>query len=308
MATQMIRLILLDGDPDGLRSASIAGRTTVVWACPWVQMKSLLKRPDAARPGVYFMVGTPTPGATFEHDQTIYIGECDSPADRFSGKHHQQDAAEWSQIFLATTTEGTFNKAHARHAEDRLVGIVKAAGRAHCLNGGTSPGKVDEGDYAFAADFVTNVVMLAQTLGLSLFRSAVSSSSKDGVLVNTLITASLPIVFKFAYTGTPLDARMILDGSEFVIQAGSHARAKDMPGLPDLIRSLRTAARDSGVLVDGPSPGLQAFTKDYPMKSPSGAGSMVYGSACAGPIAWRHAQTNQTYKEWLTEQTETTNG
>lgn len=303
MPTQMIRLILLDGDPEGLRSASIAGRTTVLWACPWVQIKSLLQRPEATRPGVYFMVGTPLPEAATQSDQAIYIGECDSLADRFAGKHHQVDGAEWSQIFLATTTEGTFNKAHARHAEDRLVSSVRAAGRALCMNGGTSPGRVDEGDVAFAQDFVANVVMLAQTLGLALFRPSVSadtSTLNHGKPVSESLDA---VTFKFAYRGASVDARLVLDGSEFVIKKGSQARAKDMEGLSEGMRLRRLTARQNGLLVPAAEAGVEVFTADYPTKSTSTAGSMIYGSSCAGPVAWRHVRTGQTYKEWLSEQT-----
>ena len=40
MKTQLVRLQLLDGDPAGLRNAAMAGRTTLLYACPWTQIQS----------------------------------------------------------------------------------------------------------------------------------------------------------------------------------------------------------------------------------------------------------------------------
>ena len=298
MQTQLIRLTLHDGDPEGLRSAAIAGRSTLVLACPWNQFEILRKRDEAHRPAVYFLVA-PTEGGVeaggMEH--TIYIGECDSVVERFAGGHHQAAAAEWSQIFVATTSEDTFNRAHARHAEHRLVAAARQANRALVRNGGTGPGKLSDGDTAFAGEFISNVIVLAQTLGLSLFRPSVSAPSEAGSATSTGVIPE----FEFAYTKQKISARMVLDGASFVVKAGSLARAMDGV-LSSGTLARRAAARTNGIMVPH-SPGFEKFTADYPARSTSMAGEMVYGSSCAGPEAWRHAGTGQTYRDWLAEQT-----
>src|SRR5689334_3497890 len=99
---QLIRLTLLDGDPEGLRSAGVAGRTTKLMGCPWSRLKTFRARPEANRPAVYFIIGTPLEDNS-SFNEAVYIGECDALASRFV-QHHMQDAADWAQIFLATTT------------------------------------------------------------------------------------------------------------------------------------------------------------------------------------------------------------
>lgn len=310
MVTQLIRLILLDGDPEGLRSAVVAGRTTVILACPWTRLRGLLTRDEAKRPAVYFLVGTPLDATGQAFDQSIYVGECDSLAERFSGGHHKAEAAEWSQIFVATTSEGTFNKAHARLAEHRLRERAVQANRAEVLTKSSSEGRIDEGDAAFANEFVENVVLLAQTLGLNLFRLPVTRISSVPKPLGDQATQSVvapgntePEIFEFDYRkGETIRARMALDGSEFVVLAGSLARAKDLEGLSQTIAEKRRAAREAGILVPD-QPGLERFTRDYATSSPSAAGSMVYGSSCAGPIAWRHVHSGLLYKDWLLKET-----
>lgn len=311
-ATQMIRLILLDGDPEGLRVATIAGRTTTLTACPWPRLRTLLERDEARRPGVYMLVGTPIENSDLAFEQSVYVGECDALAERFGSTHHKADAAEWTQIFLATTSEGTFNKAHARLAEHRLRQRAVEAKRAAVLTKASSEGKVDEGDAAFANEFVENVVVLAQTLGLSLFRppltlrqQPVSQAAVPGsVLQPSVPLSQSPSIAEFVFDyrkGEPIRAKMATDGTEFVVLAGSLSRAEDLPGLPLGVQARRLAARASGILVPDQD-GFERFTADYPTTSPSAAGSMVYGSSCAGPVAWRHVGSAMLYKDWLAAQ------
>jgi hypothetical protein len=300
---QLIRLTLLDGDPEGLRSAGVAGRTTILMGCPWSRLQTLLARREAKRTAVYFMVGTPLEGDSL-FDEVVYIGECDSLASRFE-QHHKQDAADWGQIFLATTTESTFNKAHARFAEHLLVERAKGAGRMRVLTKATSRGSIDdEGDVAFAQEFVENVVTLTQTLGVILFRPSLQIRSSKGeantvadATVLTNGTEALPR-FRFQYTSENIPAEMITDGKDFVVLKGSRARP-DSAGIPPGIKEMREAARAAGILTKEPGSALEVFQADYPTTSVSAAGALVYGSACQGPKAWHHVETDQTYSEWV---------
>jgi hypothetical protein len=72
--------------------------------------------------------------------EAIYIGECDSLVDRFRSKHHAMDKADWQQIALASTTDETFNKAHARRAEHLLVEIARSMRRVDVMTDQTSRG------------------------------------------------------------------------------------------------------------------------------------------------------------------------
>jgi hypothetical protein len=303
-ATRLIRLILLDGDPEGLRSVGVAGRTTILMGCPWSRLQMLLKRPEANRPAVYFMMGTPL-GDASPYSEVVYIGECDSLASRFE-QHHKEDAADWGQIFVATTTESTFNKAHARLAEHLLVERARAARRMEVLTKSTSRGSIDEGDEAFTCEFVENVVTLTQTLGVILFRPLLrvrpierdTSASARTADVDSLSDSDKLPLFRFAYTQDDIPAQMITDGKDFVILKGSKARP-DGAGIPGGIKQMRDAARAAKILTKDPSSSLEVFQADYPTTSVSTAGAMVYGSPCRGPVAWRHVGTGELYSEWV---------
>jgi hypothetical protein len=296
LAVQLIRLQLLDGDPEGLRSAQVAGRTTILVGAPWHELKLLLARDEAERPAVYLLVGDPpVSAAPTMFDEAIYIGECDSLADRFAQKHHKAEAAEWSQIYVATAAEDTFNKAHARLVEHLLRLRAEEAGRGLVLTKASSPGSLGGGDEAFAREFVDNVVVLAQVLGVGLFRPKVQ--------LNAPVNAPLPPahaanpVFRFKYTQQTIPARMTIDGKSFVIIKGSKALARDDAGMLESVRLMRRKAAQAGALTHSSDAKFLEFTSDYPTTSVSAAGSLVYGSACAGPKAWFGESTGKSYEE-----------
>ena len=297
MKTQLVRLQLLDGDPAGLRNAAMAGRTTLLYACPWTQIQSLMAQDEAKRTAVYILAGV-EPNDAAGGQIVIYVGECDSLVERFAA-HHKKDAAEWTEIFLATTTDGAFNKTHARYAEHWLVQKALITKQSKILNGGTGPGKLDIGDQAFAEDFARNVSVLAQTLGLGVFRQPLAVTNEK-INDNQFSETAIP-TFEFKYTNYPVAALMVPSGNQFVIKAGSLSRATDMAGLQDGYRTMRANARKDGILI-ADKDGYERFTIDFPTPSTSAAGSMIYGSACAGPVAWYHVDTKESFKDWQARQ------
>lgn len=257
MATQMIRLTLHDGDPEGLRLAMLAGRSTMVWACPFTQMSRLLARDEADHPGVHFLIGPPpekSQAAAF--DTAIYIGGCDSLANRFV-QHYKVNATEWT------------------HA------------------------------------FVQDAIILAGTLGVTLFRPPPPRSGKDGFVPDSgAVGSTSPSpnlaheAFEFAYVKSRPRALMVTDGAEFLILKESEARATDMAGLPAGSKLRRAAARQSGRLIPTERPDIEKFTHDFPTSSASAAAEMVYGSSASGRDAWRHVATGLIYKDWPAQQAE----
>jgi hypothetical protein len=99
-----------------------------------------------------------------------------------------------------------------------------------------------------------------------------------------------------------LKASAVLDGSDFIVEAGSIARV-DWVGneVNDAgYRKLKEELLREGVLVtDGKS---TRFTENYAFKSPSAAAAVVTGRPASGPAEWRVKGTRRTYKEWEAEQ------
>jgi hypothetical protein len=267
---------------------------------------------------VYFLLGVTVPQAPADSDDgtqaddfvprsVAYIGQTGSLRRRFAS-HHRMNAADWSVLFLATTNCGFLNSAHAVFAEKFLTERADSAGVRKLINQ-TSDVHLDDGDRAFATEFAENVVVLAQILGADLFRTPLSHSHV-AVTGNPTGAASLSnapdrsspgegTAFEFRYAKKmPIPATMVVSGSRFWVKAGSKAldRAKIKVAA---VADLRERAQTEGYLTSQPVGQFLEFVRDMDFSSPSAAGAIVYGSACAGPDAWWLPGTDVSYRQWL---------
>ncbi|MDP3417351.1 GIY-YIG nuclease family protein [Falsiroseomonas sp.] len=304
----LIRLTLLANDPDGIRSAFIAGRTTVLMACPWANLPALMSTLEANRPAVYAFVGEPTEGDMLASDEVAYIGECNSFVVRMK-THDKRDSADWSQVLLATSTDGMFNKAHALRAEHLLTERAKKAKKTRLLNGGTSPGTLDEGDKSFVDEFVDNVCVLAQVLGVSFFREFTRRGSQDS---RSLMPMSRPFVGPtqsekvaddisaetFSYSVNGANASMRIDGSQFVVLAQSTLNAAQTDSMGGVAKALRARGIESGAIIPALDGRFLELKEDIAAKSISAAAQLVSGNSVNGKDMWKLKSTGQTYNEW----------
>lgn len=296
MAITLIRLTLLEGDPDSLRMAEIAGRTTKLIAGPISAIDRLLARPEAQRPAVYFLYGT-----DFEQtSDAIYVGECDAIARRFNGQHDAMKKAEWRQLVAAFSSDAIFNSAHGRRAEHLLVEQARRSARATVLTLRSGRGDLDEGDAAIAGQFAADVTILAETLGFPAFRSSGlvrprGTSAGDGSVAPIESDEAL-----FRFIGeTRFQATMRVEGDDFIVLKDSVARPDETTGCADSIRALRARLRDAGALVHDPITGLLRLERDVPLNSTSAAGGLIAGRNSRGPNEWVHVRSGQTYALWI---------
>ena len=301
MLVQMIRLVLLAGEPTALRFVQLAGRTTRVTACPMATRSDIYQRPEGDKPAVYILTGPDPDGL---ERLAVYVGECDSFSQRFRGKHHAQERAEWSEVFVATTTDGTLNKAHALFAENILRQAIVSAGLATSFTERTLSPTLDEGDRAFAAAFAEDVVMLLKVLGLDIFSARHRASYVSGKPVNVAMknngsdesvdpAGELPI---FVYETKGVRGRMQPSGSSFVVLAGSTLSKEETKSIPEKAKRIREDGLKSGLISN--QNGAFIVEKDIPVGNISLAGSIVSGNAMAGRDLWRLESSNTTYREW----------
>jgi len=71
MSGRTLRLFLVDGTPSGLITAEIMNWTGHILAGPRSMLAEILKRPEVARTGIYFLIG-PDPKSS---STRIYVGE-----------------------------------------------------------------------------------------------------------------------------------------------------------------------------------------------------------------------------------------
>lgn len=86
-----VRIFLVKGSPTSIRTAEISNWTGKAIAGPRSQIEDILKRDEAAKPGVYFLAGV-NPEAGKDR---VYIGEAEIIRNRIKG-HLDRDF--WNTI------------------------------------------------------------------------------------------------------------------------------------------------------------------------------------------------------------------
>lgn len=282
MAGRSVRLFLVDGSPQGMRTAEVGNWTGLALVCPRTDLSKLAKREEVRRSGVYFLVG---PSEAIGSRLKLYIGEADDVWARLQG-HSGKDF--WTWVIMFVSKDLNLTKAHVRWLEARLVEEAKAAKRADVENG-VEPGggRLPEADAADMETFLENVRLLLPVLGIDVLATD----------IHGLGSKSLTLELKWE------DARaecVVRDG-QFIVKKGSTARAKEVDSLGDGYRDLRHKLKKEGVLQPC-NDTLLRFSIDYAFDSPSAAAAMVSGTGLNGRVAWRVKGDTITYKEWQEQQ------
>lgn len=287
MAGRSVRLFLVDGTPQGMRTAEVGNWTGLALVCPRTDLARLGARPEVRRSGVYILVG---PSESSPSGLAVYVGEGDEVWSRLSSHDDTKDF--WTWVVMFVSKDDNLTKAHVRWLEATLVREIKKAKRAEVANGNDPiGGKLPEADTADMETFFENVRLLLPTLGVNVFTTeavaGTGSKEKD----------ALRLELKWE------DARaecLVIDG-QFVVQAGSTARSVEVESLGGWVRTLRGTLKDNGVLVPEKN-GLLRFSQSYAFESPSAAAGVVSGTGLNGRAHWKVKGTAKSYKEWLDAQ------
>lgn len=297
-----LRLFLADGTPGGIITAEIMNWTGhVLWA-PRSRLADLIRRPEAARTGIYFLTGTDPGGAPVPR---VYIGETDTIAKRLA-QHNKDEAKDfWDHVCIVTSKDQNLTKAHARYLESRLIQIATEAGRAILANG-TNPdyALLPEADISDMEYFIEQVQVVLPVLGLEFLRNrpalalvtAVSNVGTGGAP-----TASACFELLSRRHGMEAEAEEI-DG-QFIVRVGSQARERwvGKEGYGNGYRALYHQLAEQGILCPDDAGHLR-FTQDYAFTSPSAAATVINGRNANGRTEWLVQGSAKTYAQWQEEQ------
>ncbi len=260
-----IKIFLVNGHPNGLRTAELSNWTGKAIAAPRTEINDLLKRDELVNPGIYLLTGVDEDSG----DRTIYIGEAENVSKRLKN-HTNRDF--WSSITAFISKDGNLTKAHIRYLEGKLINRANEAGAAIVMNSTSSGAKLPESDTAEMDIFLDKIFALLPILGISHFNKVVERPSQDKGLLHCSVKELMA-------TGTRTS-------NGFVVFAGSQAVEEHRPSA-DIIRRIRDRLLDKGVL--SRDQGCLIFTKDYEFGSPSTAGGVVRGGNTNGLTAWKNA-------------------
>ena len=287
-ASRSVRLFLADGSAHGIVVGDVGNWSGKALAGPRGRLPELLKRPEAARTGVYVLLG---PDPERADGQLAYIGEADDIGARMK-IHLRSEAKDFFEriVFLVSSDE-TLTKAHVRYLESRLIKLTQEAGSV-ALTNDTHPDfqRLPEADRADMETFIDHARLVLPILGCDLFRTRITKPVTPGAL------ATSEGLFVFATAGARATARETEDG--FVVLAGSTTRKRTSDTFPAGYRALREKLIADRQLIDGPSAEVMSFTGDVVFTSPSAAASIVAARSASGPLEWKLGETGMTYRDW----------
>jgi hypothetical protein len=159
MTGRSIRLFLVDGSPQGMRTAEVGNWTGLALVCPRTDLVRLGNRPEPRRTGMYILVG---PSETAADRVAIYVGEGDEVWSRLTS--HDESKDFWTFAVIFVSKDENLTKAHVRWLESRLITDIQKAKKAEVKNGNAPGGsKLPEADVADMETFYDNVRLLLPT-------------------------------------------------------------------------------------------------------------------------------------------------
>ena len=265
-----IRIYLIDGKPLGPRTVEKSnwnGAAIDFHRKDWSRVRD---RIEFTRPGVYVLSGPDSEGGL-----RIYVGHADELRTRI-GQHNSGPYAKeyWERATAFTSSNPSFNKAHAQHLESRLVGLAATAKQATLENGNVpSPPALSESDVDEAETFLGEMLVIYPLLGINAFVTPTTVGPGESQLT--------------------LSARGVLakgaDTAEgFVVRSGSTAAGDTVASIHPYLVARRVDLIEKGVLIED---GQQLrLTQDYTFDSPSTAAGVMLGRNTNGRAAWKDEQ------------------
>lgn len=295
MATgRSIRLFLVDGTPTGIITAEIMNWTGHVLSAPRNNLPQLLKRNEANRSGVYFLVG---PNPENPAKSIVYIGESDNVSRRLISHNNDSSKEFWDKTFIITSKDQNLTKAHVRYLESKLISITAKTGNIKLVNGTAPECALPEADTADMEFFVEQIRIVMPVLGMEFLREKPSASEQTE---NSETKIERSPIFEIYSPKYKLSAKARQVEGDFIVLSGSHARsswesaAGGYKALHEqLVEDQRLVPERDGILY---------FKEDTIFSSPSAASATIFGRPDNGRTTWRVQGTSKTYADWQNEQ------
>lgn len=293
MQGRSIKLFLVDGSSSGILTVEIMNWTGHLMVCPRSRLDEALKRVEAGRTGVYFLIGDEP---TQAHRDRIYIGEGDVVADRIRNHANKKDF--WTRACICTSKDANLTKAHVRYLESRLIEIAKSVDRVSIDNGNEPRSKqLPESDIADMEEFIAQLMLVIPTVGFDFLRAkpgAISLHQQTQESSGSGLSDSVQLTLKSEKNRVHAKA-VELDG-EVTVMAGATATVKSFTS--NGYANRRQELIDSGLLVLSESKDCFNLTKDTLFRSPSEAAAILLNRNSNGRTEWRVTETDQTLKAW----------
>lgn len=273
-----IRMLLVDGIPDGLKLVEKSNWTGQGIMCSRARFGSAKIRPEFNRTGVYLLIGSET-----DDLPAIYIGEGDPVKPRLDCHNANKDF--WTKLVMFTSKDQNLNKAHVQHLEARLIELAAEAKRC-VLENKNAPAlpTLSESDCADVDGFLKEMLLIFPILGVSIFEKPATPNSQEIML----LLKSKGVI-----------ARGYESANGFVVMKSSEAVLEAVPSIHNYMRTLRGHLIDQGLLVL--ADGRYVLSQDYIFNSPSTAAGILLGRPANGRVEWKD-ERGKTLKDYQLEE------
>jgi len=294
-----LKLYLADGTPSGVITAELGVSSVRAAVASRTALPELIRREEAARTGIYLLVG---PDADLPGRQLVYVGEGDQVKTRLAAHDADETKEFFTRAVLIVSKDENLTKAHGRYLESRIIAAIRSAGRAKLVNGTEPPFKgLPEPEIADMERVLDEIEILLPVLGFDVLRPAGHEAGMPDRAEPGAHGTPSPVTRQdalFAFTESGTDAKAREAGDEFVVLAGSIAKAQEVPSCDEGLKRRRAQLVSEGVLIPAEDPRFLRFAADTAFDTPSGAARVVYGGNVSGPRYWRHINTGESYGDW----------
>lgn len=272
MSGKLIRLFLVNGKPNGLRTLEISNMTIHGTIFPRTQLDMFAKRDTAYKPGVYLLLGTDVDDA---EQLVLYIGEGDPVLPRL--KSHSNNKDFWTEAIVFSSKDGYLTKTQIQYLEAEIYSLAKEAFRAK-LDNAQCPTKpnISEVDEAEVSQFLEAIKLILAALNY------------DFLEPRTLVDTEQAHITKiFELKNKNALGKMAIMDNKYVVLKGSTAVLENRRSIPSAIIKLRRELVETGIMINK-GDGVYTFIQDAAFNSPSYAASAIVAGAANGQKLWKH--------------------
>ena len=266
-----ITILVLDGDPDGLRTVEKANWTGIGSVFNRPIYRQYNNRPEFSKTGVYILVG-PSEESSLP---TIYVGEGEPVKERLDSHFNEKDFWTWAVFFVSK--DESLNKAHAKYLESRLIELATAAKQSKLDNKQKSQlPTLSEAEKENTENFLLDMLSIFPLLGLNVFEKTEELQKPPNLL---------------HLKAKGIEATGYEDARGFVVCKDSQLTKEEVPSLSQYLPKVVTIRKDlleQGVLSKKEE--YYVFAEDYVFSSPSRAAAVLLGHSDNGRTAWKNAE------------------
>jgi len=280
LSGRLIRLFLVDGNPNGLRTVEISNMTIYTTVFPRAKLQDFLQRDESNKAGCYVLIGR---DIDRPEEMLVYIGEGENVGYRL--KYHalsEHQKEFWEEAIVFTSKDDYITKTQIQYLESELYRLADEAGSVK-LENNNRPSKpnLSEVDNAEMQQFLNAIKLILSSIGIEILESNRISKSPDKEQIQERI-------FEFTIKGAT--GHMKIEEDKYIVLKGSTAIIENRPSIRPAVEKKRKKLLENGVMKRKGE--FYQFVEDYIFNSPSYAAAAISGGGENGRRVWQYKGKN----------------